>query len=81
MNEIKEFVFANWGEKVQVIDNVGLLHTGVIVEFDLSDKDNTKVVYEDGGFDWYNREYVEKGMKELELIKLELEQQNEKTII
>lgn len=69
-NKYDEYVFVNFGEKVSVIDNVGLLCKGVVTEFDPSvPESNTKIVYEEGGFDWYNRDEVESWMRELEVIK------------
>jgi len=70
--EPKNYVFANWGEKVYVIDGVGRFKKGVITEFDTSDDRNTKVVYKNGGFDWYNRLQVEKDCKTKEFAHLEV---------
>lgn len=59
MEQNKLYVFANWGSKVWVCDNVGRVKQGVITEFDTTDDRNTKVVYKNGGFDWYKRDNVE----------------------
>lgn len=50
---------ANWGDKVGVIDSQGEARIGLIVGFDESNELNTKVLYEDGTFDWYNRDILE----------------------
>lgn len=57
--ENKTFVFANWGERVYVLDVMNRLLKGVITEFDTSDERNTKVVYKGGKFDWFNRDEIE----------------------
>lgn len=56
----KLYVFANWGEKVWVRDYAGNFKKGVITEFDPSvPESDTKVVYKNGGFDWFSRDGVE----------------------
>lgn len=73
--ESKTYIFANWGEQVDVIDNVGRHFKGVITEFDTTDERNTKVVYKSGGFDWYNRDEIEETMKTLEQVRIDLEKE------
>ena len=67
--EYQDYVFANWGEKVRVLDCTNNLRDGVITEFDPSSKEDTKVVYQDGHFDWYPRVDIEAFMREMEIIK------------
>ena len=74
-NKYDEYVFVNFGEKVQVISDEGRLCDGVVTEFDPSvPESNTKICYEEGGFDWYSRDEVESWMRELELIKAKVEE-------
>lgn len=63
----KEYVFANWAQPVKMIDSVGRLQEGVITEFDNTSEMNTKIVYKNGGFDWYNRGEIEAFNKTLEV--------------
>jgi hypothetical protein len=71
MNEREqvEYVFTNWGDKVYVIDDSGVTRQGVITEYDPSIFENTKVIYEKGGFDWYNRDELEKSLRAREYAK------------
>lgn len=73
----KLYVFANWGEKVWVKDIIGRYKKGVITEFDPSDERDTKVVYKNGGFDWYKRGEVEMVSEEVEKETIDL-QDNER---
>jgi pyruvate/2-oxoglutarate dehydrogenase complex dihydrolipoamide dehydrogenase (E3) component len=68
----KDYVFANWGERVTVVDSVERIREGVITEFDPSNSRDTKVVYKDGGFDWYNRNEVEESMQAREQVKIDI---------
>jgi hypothetical protein len=67
----KKYVFANWGEIVSLIDGAGRAREGVITEFDDSDTRNTKVVYQGGAFDWFNRDEVEESMIAKEQVNLD----------
>jgi hypothetical protein len=74
----KKYVFANWGERVSLIDGAGRPREGVITEFDDSDTRNTKVVYQGGAFDWFNRDEVEESMIAKE--QVDLDKQHETNI-
>jgi hypothetical protein len=67
----RKYVFANWGERVSMIDGAGRAREGVITEFDDSDTRNTKVVYQGGAFDWFNRDEVEESMIAKEQVEID----------
>jgi hypothetical protein len=72
----KKYIFANWAEKVYMIDGAGRAREGVITEFDDSDTRNTKVVYQGGAFDWFNRDEIEESMKSREQVSLDTQHAN-----
>ena len=72
---IKEYVFANWGEKVWVIDYSNKIVKAVITEFDVSDKErDTKVYYKNGRYDWVNRDEIEKLNQDIERESIKIEE-------
>lgn len=73
----KDYVFANWGERVSVIDGAGKPREGIITEFDVEDEErNTKVMYKGGGYDWFNRDEVEQSMIAREQVIIDENQSN-----
>ena len=72
MEQNKIYTFANWGDKVWVDRGDGDYRKAVITEFDNSDERNTKVVYKNGGFDWYNRDEVEESSAFIERREIEV---------
>ena len=57
-----DYKYTNFGQLVMVVNPTGELAKGVITAFDESNKLNTKVTYENGGFDWFNRDELEKDL-------------------
>lgn len=73
MNKI--YTFTNWGDKVNAIDYQGRERQGVITEFDTVCYEDTKVVYSNGGFDWFNRDELELSSEARERMLVDLEKE------
>lgn len=69
----KLYVFTNWGDRVYVPkEPTNELELGVITEIS-ENKEEVKVTYQSGGFNWFNRDELEVSLKAKETVAIDTE--------